>query len=453
LRHSKTKEEIVAALLNRNNAISAHIYDQNNPAEYARKQVEKAIAQAPNIDADIKRLARLTAIQYEQQGKVAAERLGIRASILDRLVQGERADDTSKQGKGIAFKAPEPWPDEVDGAALLSAIADAIQTYIILSDHACVASSLWVLHTHLLDCFMVSPRLAVDSPTKGCGKTTFLDVLSRLVLKPLPTANVTPSVVFRVVEAQRPTLLIDEGDSFLRDNDELRGVLNSGHRKGGGVLRSVGDEHEPRWFATYSACAIALIGRLPETLHDRSVVINLKRRLPNEVIRSFRSDKAEHLDVLARQVARWAKDNASKIAEADPAMSKGIYNRESDNWRGLIAIADAAGGEWPKLARKALEQCHAEADEEAELGMLLTDIKSIFTGRNTDRVPSHVIVMEISKGDLGLSIVMASPSLRTSLHVPSSRLASYRRPSVCPMTRHRRATTCTSLPMRSRVIC
>jgi putative DNA primase/helicase len=242
---------------------------------------------------------------------------------------------------------------------------------------------------------MVSPRLAVDSPTKGCGKTTFLDVLSRLVLKPLPTANVTPSVVFRVVEAQRPTLLIDEGDSFLRDNDELRGVLNSGHRKGGGVLRSVGDEHEPRWFATYSACAIALIGRLPETLHDRSVVINLKRRLPNEVIRSFRSDKAEHLDVLARQVARWAKDNASKIAEADPAMSKGIYNRESDNWRGLIAIADAAGGEWPKLARKALEQCHAEADEEAELGMLLTDIKSIFTGRNTDRVPSHVIVMEL----------------------------------------------------------
>ena len=59
--------------------------------------------------------------------------------------------------------------------------------------------------------------------------------------------------------------MIDEADSFLRDNEELRGVLNSGHRKGGAVLRNVGDDHEPRSFSTYSACAIALIGQLPPT--------------------------------------------------------------------------------------------------------------------------------------------------------------------------------------------
>jgi hypothetical protein len=66
--------------------------------------------------------------------------------------------------------------------------------------------------------------------------------------------------------------LIDEADTFLYDNDELRGVLN-GNRKGSTVLRTVGDDHEPRAFATYSACAIAMIGALPDTLHDRAVTL------------------------------------------------------------------------------------------------------------------------------------------------------------------------------------
>jgi hypothetical protein len=92
---------------------------------------------------------------------------------------------------------------------------------------------LWVAHTYLLDRFLVSPRLGVRSPTKGCGKTLLLDVLGRLVLRPLPAANVTSSAIFRVIEGHCPTLLVDEADTFLYDNDELRGVLNSGHRKGG----------------------------------------------------------------------------------------------------------------------------------------------------------------------------------------------------------------------------
>jgi putative DNA primase/helicase len=96
-----------------------------------------------------------------------------------------------------------------------------------------------------------------------------------LVLRPLPSTNVTPAAIFRVIEAHRPTLLIDEADTFLYHNDELRRVLN-GNRKGSTVLRTVGDDHEPRAFATYSACAVALIGALPDTLHDRSVSTKAK---------------------------------------------------------------------------------------------------------------------------------------------------------------------------------
>ena len=128
---------------------------------------------------------------------------------------------------------PEPWPEPVNGAELLGRSAASIRRHVVMSDHAADTAALWGLHTYLLDCFGISPRLAITSPEKGCGKTTLLDVLSRLVTRPLPTANATAAAIFRIVEMQQPTLLIDEADTFLSENGELRGILNSGHRQGG----------------------------------------------------------------------------------------------------------------------------------------------------------------------------------------------------------------------------
>jgi len=395
LKQARPVDEIVAVLLERGNGISAHIYDQKHPEAYARRQVEKAQkerTEETSDDAEIKRLAELSPFQYERERKAAAERLGIRAAILDKLVQAGRPDDEAKQGRAISFPEPEAWPDPVNGAVLLDSIAQAIRHYVVLSDHSRDAAALWIVHSYLIDCFPVSPRLAICSPTKQCGKTTLLDVLGRLVLKPLPTANVTASAIFRVVEAYRPALLVDEADTFLRENDELRGIINSGHRHGGSVLRAVGEDYEPRAFSTYSPCAIALIGKLPDTLHDRSVIVHLKRRLPSETIAPFRADRVGQLDVLARQAARWCRDHADEVASVDPAMPAGIYNREADNWRPLLAIAYAAGGDWPKRARDALEAAHTADDDESRLSMLLADIKTEFAARNTDQLPSASLV-------------------------------------------------------------
>ncbi len=261
-------------------------------------------------------------------------------------------------------------------------------------EHSRDAAALWVVHTYLLDHFVISPRLAIRSPLKGCGKTTLLDVIGRLVLRPLPTANVTASAMFRVVEAYRPALLVDEADTFLRDSDELRGVINSGHRRGGSVVRAVGDDFEPRSFSTYSACAIALIGKLPDTLADRSVTIDLKRRLPSEEIKAFRPDRARHLDELARKIARWAQDNADRISKVDPEMPVGVHNREADNWRPLLAIAETAGGDWPGRAREAVMESRAAGggDDESRLVVLLTDIAATFSEKDTDRLLSADLV-------------------------------------------------------------
>ena len=353
-------------------------------------------------DAEIARLAKLALVDYEHERKKAAERLNVRASILDRLVEAERerlglTGDDSRSGHVIEFSEPEPWPEPVNGAELFDAIAKAIGLHVIMPEHSRDAAALWVAHTYLLDCFMISPRLGITSPTKGCGKTTFLDTVACLVLRPLPAANISPSAVFRVIEACRPTTLVDEADSFIKDNEELRGVLNSGHRRGGSVLRTVavGDDFEVRSFSTYGACAIALIGQLPGTLADRSVPITLTRRKRDEAITSFRLDRIGHLVTLARKLARWTKDNEETIATAEPEMPSGLYNRAADNWRPLLAIATVAGGDW--LARghtAALAGASADVDELSRLELLLGDVRDVFDGllSDVDRISSaHLI--------------------------------------------------------------
>jgi Protein of unknown function (DUF3631) len=363
---------------------SAPDYAPTEQAKESRSEEQESSA----TDVEITRLAKLSTVEYEHQRKGAAEKLDMRASILDKLVAAERAElgldaDDGKQGHAIAFPDPEPWPDPVAGAALLDDLAAAIRKHVVLPDHARDACALWAVHTYLADRFLISPRLGVRSPTKGCGKTLLLDVLDRVVARPLPTANVTAAAIFRVIEAHQPTLLVDEADTFLYDNDELRGVLNSGHRKGGAVLRTVGDDHEPRSFATYAPCVIALIGALPDTLHDRAVIVDLKRRLPSEKVEPFRPDRAGHLDVLARKAARWTHDHADAIAAADPAMPIGIVNREADNWRPLLAIASVVGGKWFNQACEAAQAAHIAAADDAEsrLELLLGDIRDAFADK------------------------------------------------------------------------
>jgi hypothetical protein len=163
----------------------------------------------------------------------------------------------------------EPWSEAADGALLLSGISDAIRKFVVLAPTDADMVALWVTHTHCFEVFLITPPLAITSPEKRSGKTTLLDVISPLVQRALPTVSISPAAMYRTVEIARPTLLIDEADNIFGQNgqsgqnDELRGILNSGHRRGGQVVRTVGDEHEPRVFSTHSPCAIALLGKLP----------------------------------------------------------------------------------------------------------------------------------------------------------------------------------------------
>ena len=311
--------------------------------------------------------------------------------MLDKLVAVKRAtlgldDDDGKQGRPLEFPEPEPASEAVDGAALLDALTKIIGSYVIMSDASRDAMALWIVHTYLVERFMISPRLAIRSPTHRCGKTTLIDVVSPLVRRPLSSDNITAPALTRVIAAHRPTVLIDEADSFARDDDALIGIIKGGHRRNRQAIRLVGDDHEP-----FGALAIALIGNLPAPLIDRSVVVDLKRRTAAETITEFRFDRTEALDQLARKIARWAQDNAVIVGAADPAMPSGVINRAADNWRPLLAIADAAGGQWPDRARKACVAGNPDAGDDP-IETLIGDIAAIFDDLGRDRISSAHLV-------------------------------------------------------------
>ncbi len=160
-------------------------------------------------------------------------------------------------------------------------------------------------------------------------------------------------------------------------------------------MRTVGEDHEPRQFSTYAPAAIAMIGQLPDTLYDRSVVISLRRRKPDEKVESFRSDRTEDLHVLARKMVRWAQDHQDRLAQSDPDMGV-LLNRFADNWRPLIAIADEAGGDWPVRVRKIADAADAARTEQSVNVLLLTDIRSIFDEREVDRISSAELVAQLT---------------------------------------------------------
>ena len=273
--------------------------------------------------------------------------------------------------------------------------------YLALSKGAATTIALWILFAHAHDAFQISPILAITSPEMRCGKTTLLELISALVPRPLTSSSITVATVFRAVDQFQPTLLIDEADTFLKDRDEIRGILNSGHRRTmAAVLRTAGDEYEVRSFSTWSPKTIALIGKLPTTLADRSIEVRMQRRTEGEHIQRLRLDRLSDLEPLRRRIWTWAQKNQEQLQAADPSLPEALHDRAMDNWRPLVSIADLSGGVWPKRARRAaLLLSGQNSDDDESLGaLLLGDIHELFkSAGDTDRLASTQITTGLGR--------------------------------------------------------
>jgi Protein of unknown function (DUF3631) len=365
----------------------------NETCDAAKRERDREI-----IEAEILRLARLTAIEYEIERKAAAERLQIRASVLDAMVEAKRPegdDDNDGQGRTVRLVEVEPWPGPVDGNMLAAALVAAIKKHVVLGDDQADTIAFWILHTWLVNAFYISPRLAITSPTKGCGKTTVLRLLNIITRRPKRTGSISPPALFRAVEMFQPTLLLDETEKYVEHGSDLHALLNEGHCAGASVMRVLGDKLELREFSVYGAAAFARNGAMPDDLDQRSIVIELQRRKPDEPLEELREDRCEPLVQLARMCAAWAEDHAANVHGHDPDLGD-LINRGGDNWRPLIAIANVIGGEWPSRLLAAAKQLAPR--EPGSYGIvLLGDIRATFTEQDTDRLSATELAASLAE--------------------------------------------------------
>ncbi len=337
-------------------------------------------------DAEIiKELAALSALEYDKCREGEAKAIGVRVGVLDKAVaeaRGETDTDTKGQGRRVELYQPEPWTEPVDGDKCLNEARAAVMKYMVMPDDYATSTVLWAAHAHLYDSFTHTPRLAVTAPDAECGKSLLLQLIGAMVTRPQFVEIMKAAPFFRLAESHRPTFLIDEMDVFIKEDSDLLAAINNGWEPRGTVPRCVGDDNEVRLFSTFTPVAmggIKLHKVLPATTLSRSVMIELQRAQHSEIEQVFDSKRhtGEFLQI-GQKLARWTQDNRAKIADAEPSLPAGVYNRKADKWRPLFAIAEIAGGNWPELAKKALlfEDKTGETKVSTAL-QLLSDLREI----------------------------------------------------------------------------
>lgn len=343
---------------------------------------------AEELTYEIDKLSALTALEYELSRQAIAKRFCIPPSRLDKLVSERKANKASivvqhqQQKPDLLFEKTEPWPERVEGAALLDEMEATIGRYIACEPSVRTAATLWAAYTWFIDVVNVAPIALITAPEKSCGKTQLLAILARLSARALPTSGISPAALFRTVEQWQPSLFIDEADTFIRDNDELRGVINSGHtRDTAYVIRTVGDDYMPKRFLTWGAKAIAgiKVERIAPTITDRSIVLSMRKRLKSETVERLRKSDPGLFSTLRSKLARFALDAHNAVAQAIIPELEELTDRQMDNWEPLFAVAVAAGGAWPEKAKNAALMLSVTDDEPTGVGPeLLANIQEIF---------------------------------------------------------------------------
>lgn len=372
-----------------------------SPLQEAIKRlgVDAGALYEPAILAELKRIRAKDPSAWARLRQQVKDAKVLSMVDFDRLTSQDDEEKVSSGG-GI-FPEVEPWSAPVKGAELLDDIAQAIKRFVIADTATIQASALWATFTWLIDNVQVAPIANITAPEKRCGKSIMLTTLGNLVNRKLQVSNIAPAALFRSIELWSPTLLIDEVDAFLRDNEEARGILNAGFtRDSAVVIRCVGDDHMPTPFRVWGAKALCGIGKIADTLADRSIPLRLRRKLPGEEVAVLRhSDPAMWANLRSRMM-RFAQDNGEQISKARPATIKGLNDRANDCWEPLLAIAEAAGGDWPSVARQAARVLHDVEDDSPSVGVeLLTDIKTILDTKQASKIFSATLLDELMADD------------------------------------------------------
>ena len=311
------------------------------------------------------------------------------------------------EAQGVAVPPTAPSPTLAEA---LTRIEQFLSRFVVLArSEALVAVVLWVSHTYAIEHAEATPYLAISSPEKQSGKTRLLECLT-LLAHDCDGIAITPtaSTIFRTLEATpEGTLLLDELDAVFRDHsdkyEEVRAVINAGHRRGATVRRSVPGPKNTwivKQFPVFGPKALAGIGKLPDTVTDRSIPILMLKRKRTEPVERFRQRTVR--EEAAPIVAALAEALAAQPPALEAEIPAELPDRAGDAWEPLLAIADAAGGAWPARARRAAVILHAGREQDDSLGLrLLSDVRVVFDARGVERISTADLIAALQADEEG----------------------------------------------------
>lgn len=348
----------------------------------------------------INKLAVLSELEYELERTETAKSLNnMSVRSLDKLVKKARNELNSETSESLVVDT-EPYAEPVlDIASIVSLIYQILEDHIACTDAVKVAATLWILMTWFIPAAHILPIAWINAPEKRCGKSTLLTLMSRMSKRSLSTSNITGPALFRCIETYKPTLFIDEIDTFINDSENIRGVMNAGHSlENAYIIRCVGDDNEPLAFNVFGAKAISGIGKIPGTLIDRSIPMTLRRKMKSETKKRVRDLPVHITNTIQSKLARWSDDNLMVIKAAKPVLPLYINDRAQDNWEILLKIAMILGDDWLEKAHNAcIEISGIESDEPSLSEQLLADIQTVFNLHETDRLLSKHLLAGLCK--------------------------------------------------------
>jgi putative DNA primase/helicase len=369
--------------------------------------LERILRAAPHfahsspVRGELAALRQTNVVRYEEL-LATLKKKGVRTAELDRGVKAAAkaaatARETHKEGDLFPHWAVEPWPEPIDTGALLNELSDHISSYVATLEKRAIVPALWTMFTYIHDVATHSPLLLVTSPEPNSGKSTMLGVLQFLVRRALMSVSISGPALFRSIEKFGPTIMLDEADTALVRNEDLKEVVNSGWTRGQGVIRCDPETHDPRAYSTFAPKAIGMKGKkLPDTTLSRAIIIEMKRKQTDERVRDFNHLDNPEFERLRRKLVRWAADNAEKLKDARPQLPDGFHNRTRANWALLFAIAELAGNELAEQlgeAARVIERAKDKTDGGALGIQLLTDIRKLFESENEDLLGSSKMVL------------------------------------------------------------
>jgi len=297
----------------------------------------------------------------------------------------------------------------VSAAKLIDALEYHLRRYLAIDDGLPLVLAVWSLATHLFDCFDAYPYLGVTSPTKRCGKSRVGELLELFCARPCRTVGISVAALFRTIDKDKPTMVIDEAEG-LRGGDErsnaLKEILNAGYRKGQKVRRCEGGNgksYAVREFETYCPKVIVLIGSLPDTLADRTIPVQMRRRRPQEKVDRLLLARAKQETAIVRKnCGQWATKHRERVQKVYARMEDlpFLEDREAELWLPLFAVCTiAAPHRLPELETVARKLAGIKAaDEPTDLGIkLLGDVREVFQQKGTDRSATSDLLAELNQ--------------------------------------------------------